>query len=183
MVGRFLFSGVLVAALLLGGGVIQANAGASNRLGNGPAASSPVGFQIFCLKNPRECRASGNSQISLNNDSLSALQAVNSRVNRSINPRADGRRDVWSLDVRSGDCEEYVLAKRKKLVEAGLPASALRIAHVRTRRGEDHAVLLVMTNEGDLVLDNLTSSIKLWEESGHRMMAMSGANPLRWTAY
>jgi predicted transglutaminase-like cysteine proteinase len=62
-----------------------------------------------------------------------------------------------------------------------LPASALRIAYVITRKGEEHAVLVVNTEAGGLVLDNLTGGIREFGETGYRLVSMQGANPDQWS--
>lgn len=141
----------------------------------------PLGYQLMCLKHPEECRGGGAASISVTNEIMATLKSVNGRVNRSIRPVSDGRVDVWSVNVTAGDCEDYVLAKRRQLIRAGLPASALRIAHVKTRSGEGHAILVVKTNGKDLVLDNLTNTIKPLSQTGYRVLAMSTADPTKWS--
>jgi len=101
-----------------------------------------------------------------------ALQTLNNRINRAIRRASDadayGREDLWMLPtgVRpSGDCEDYVLAKRRALIETGVDPAALSIAIVRTRRGETHAVLLVATPEGEQVLDNLSPWVLRWDQA------------------
>lgn len=106
---------------------------------------------------------------------IDRLNAINRSINREIPPASDavrfGPHDHWSLpsdrDV-SGDCEDYVLAKRQALIEAGVPIEALSIAVVETRRGEIHAVLLVATPQGEVVLDNLSPWIVSWRETDYR---------------
>jgi predicted transglutaminase-like cysteine proteinase len=66
------------------------------------------------------------------------------------------------------------------LINAGVPASSLRIAYVKTRKGLEHAILVVNTSRGKLVLDNLTGSIKPLSQTGYRIMAMQTANPKKW---
>ena len=85
------------------------------------------------------------------------------------------------MNARQGDCEEFALAKRQRLIRAGLPASSLRLAYVKTRSGEGHAVLVVKTNTGDLVLDVLTNKIKPLSQSGLRLISIAGANPTSWS--
>ena len=88
---------------------------------------------------------------------------------------------MWTVSASAGDCEDYVLTKRHQLIRAGIPASSLRIAYVKTRRGEDHAILIVKTNGKDLVLDNLTATIRPLSQTGYRVISISGANPLKWS--
>ena len=83
--------------------------------------------------------------------------------------------------MTAGDCEDYVLAKRHALIASGLPPSALRIAYVVTSAQEGHAILVVKTNDRDLVLDNLSSVVRPLDESGYQIVSMSGSDPLVWS--
>lgn len=137
----------------------------------------PVTFQFFCLQSPKYC---GGSKADRYCTSLKRkLAYVNRKVNRSIKPQNE-RRDVWSVGVSRGDCEDYVLTKRRDLIRSGVSAGALKIAVVRTRGGVGHAVLVVKTNKGDLVLDNRRSSIVKSYQSGYRFIEMSSNQPKRW---
>jgi predicted transglutaminase-like cysteine proteinase len=145
------------------------------------ASKAPLGFQLMCLKTPSECKGGGSSSVQATNDVLETLKRINARVNNAITPRNDKGADVWTASATSGDCEDYVLAKRRALMKAGLPASALRIAYVKTRRGEGHAILVVKTSKGDFVLDNLNRSVRPLSQSGYRIVSMSGADPRSWS--
>ena len=57
-----------------------------------------------------------------------------------------------------------MLEKRRALIARGVPAAALSIAVVTTNQGEGHAVLLVDTNQGEVVLDSLSPSIVSWRD-------------------
>ena len=72
-------------------------------------------------------------------------------------------------------------AKRRALIKAGLPASSLRIAYVKTRAGVGHAILVVKTSKGDYVLDNLNRSVRPLSQSGYRIISISGADPMKWS--
>jgi len=83
--------------------------------------------------------------------------------------------------VKQGDCEDFALTKRKKLIEMGWSSRSLRIAVALTGRGEGHAVLIAKTSEGDLVLDNRTSAIKDWRRTDLQLvMLQSKDNPQQW---
>lgn len=165
----------LAVALVLAG---IAPAGASE----GPKGKSvaPLGFQLLCLRSPDFCLPGGTAEVALTDDLLDLLAKVNRQVNRMIRPQADGQVDRWSLDTVAGDCEDYVVAKRQRLMALGLPSSALRIAQVRTSWGEGHAVLVVHTNQGDLTLDNLSPAIRKMGQSGYHLIAMSTEDPRIW---
>jgi predicted transglutaminase-like cysteine proteinase len=142
--------------------------------------AAPVGFQIMCLRNPTECQGGGANRIQMDNATLAHLDRVNRAVNKAIKPRADGRADRWNVGKTVGDCEDYVLAKRARLIADGFPPSAMRIAYVKTSAGEGHAILVVKTDQGDYVLDNLSRSLLSLRKSGYQVLSMSGADPLVW---
>lgn len=98
---------------------------------------------------------------------------INRRLNREIRHVDDldlhGEQDRWTLPVGSrGDCEDFVLAKRAALLEAGVPAEALSIAIVETRWGETHAVLLLASDRGEFVLDSLSPWVSRWDRVDYR---------------
>lgn len=68
----------------------------------------------------------------------------------------------------------------KRLLPKVSPPSALRVAYVKTAAGEGHALLVVRTNDGDYVLDNLTTSIRKLAASGYRVQSIAGSDPLVW---
>ena len=166
----------LVGAAVLALGLLGASGAA--QAGGGRA---PLGYQLMCLKTPAECKGGGSSTVKASADVMATLKWVNSRVNNAITPRNDSGADVWNASASSGDCEDYVLAKRRALIKAGLPASSLRIAYVKTRGGVGHAILVVKTSRGDFVLDNLNRSVRPLSQSGYRIVSMSGANPKSWS--
>lgn len=141
--------------------------------------SAPLAYHIFCLTSPKQCRSGGKSVVRYNASTISKLQYVNGKVNRSIRFASD-RGDNWGAKGGKGDCEDYALEKRRQLIAMGLPASALRIAAVKTRRGEGHAVLVVKTTKGDLILDNINKKIVTKTQAPYRWLAVATANPLKW---
>ena len=137
---------------------------------------------MFCAMSPAECVPGGASKVTLDEKLVRTLSQINAKVNRSIRPKLDSATlQVWRVNPSVGDCKSYVVSKRHQLIRAGLPPSALRIAYVKTRDGQGHAVLVVKTDRGDIALDNMTSEIKLMRDTGYKVVATSGANPLRWS--
>jgi predicted transglutaminase-like cysteine proteinase len=145
------------------------------------AAPAPVGFQIMCLQFPGECQGGGSHQVPLTEAVLTKINNVNAQVNQAIQPRNDSGADIWSIGVSSGDCEDYVLSKRRALIQGGFPASALRLAYVKTRGNEDHAILIVKTDDVDLVLDNLAAQVLPLAKTPYRIIAASGPDPMVWS--
>jgi predicted transglutaminase-like cysteine proteinase len=112
--------------------------------------------------------------LELTSELMHLLGSVNDRINHAIRYVTDqalyGVDDYWTLPLEpgayaAGDCKDYVLEKRRALIAAGISPSNLSIAIVRTPRREIHAVLLVATDHGELVLDSLTSSIRPWRRT------------------
>ena len=72
--------------------------------------------------------------------------------------------DYWATPYefvrKSGDCEDYAIAKYFALRSLGVPASQMRIVAVMEKiRNIGHAVLVVYMNDNAYVLDNLTNLI------------------------
>ncbi|MBC6982491.1 transglutaminase-like cysteine peptidase [Caulobacter sp. 17J80-11] len=122
----------------------------------------------------------------------SVLKAVNREINRKIHKASDkdafGVEDWWAAPLSQGlkpkgDCEDYVLEKRRALIARGVPAASLSIALVRTSWGEPHAVLLASTDHGDYVLDNLSAEVKPWREVDYAWTArQSPTDLLTWVS-
>ena len=141
-----------------------ANPAPMNR--SGRDARAPSGYLGFCSRNPQECGADSSQpdRIKLTGDVLAMLEKVNIAVNEAVEPEDDkvhyGVNEFWTVPTDgSGDCEDYVLAKRKMLSLLGLPEAALRITVVLDHGTIRHAVLTVVTDQGDLVLDSLKNEI------------------------
>lgn len=113
------------------------------------------------------------------------LIEVNTEVNKAVRFRSDdllfGTDDFWALPVMGrdgvlmGDCEDYALMKRSRLLAEGYSPDDLSLAIVRTLRGDIHAVLLVATDEGEMVLDSLTPLVGTWKQSRYSLIARQAA--------
>ncbi|HUO01928.1 MAG TPA: transglutaminase-like cysteine peptidase [Rhizomicrobium sp.] len=139
------------------------------------SAPLPAGFVSFCMRFAGQCETdkSKPARVALTAELWEQLDQVNQDVNRAIAPEDDlahyGRAEYWTIPTDGkGDCEDYALTKREKLIAAGVSPRALRIALVRTSRGEGHAVLTVATDHGDYVLDNLAANVRSWDNTDYR---------------
>lgn len=134
----------------------------------GNVTSQPIGHYEFCQKYRDECkiRSKPSAAPRLTEHGWGVVRQINLLVNTTITPMTDlevyGREEVWAYPVDAGDCEDFVLAKRQKLITAGFSPSDLLITVVRKPDGEGHAVLTLRTAAGDFVLDNLVDEIKPW---------------------
>jgi predicted transglutaminase-like cysteine proteinase len=99
-------------------------------------ALPPFGYVSFCAtyKNDSACRKTQSRALQSSEEVYDILYEVNSEVNELVQPASDmttyGVQEKWSYPTDQGDCEDYVLLKRYRLLKRGLPASALRIAVV-----------------------------------------------------
>ena len=141
----------------------------------GGVTSQPIGHYQFCQKNRRECSSIRNANpAKVTAVGWRVIRDVNASVNRALWPVTErelfGRDELWTYPNGAGDCEDFVLLKRKKLMERGFAAADLLITVVRKPDGEGHAVLTVRSSEGDFILDNLENEVKLWSETPYRYL-------------
>lgn len=154
------------------------------------AANPPMGWVQFCEIHPEDCGpfAAGPARIQMTGKDWRQLVDINDYVNALIEPATDlelyGVDEWWTYPTDNrGDCEDYVLLKRKLLLKSGWPASALLITVVHDEQGEGHAVLTVTTSAGDLILDNQHTEIRLWRETPYRyLMRQSKHDPSHWVS-
>jgi predicted transglutaminase-like cysteine proteinase len=140
-------------------------------------ATPPIGWIGFCRERPSECRSTpvNPRDAVLDTARWNELVQINLSVNSQVTPATDmeiwGVEERWSYPVNGrGDCEDYVLLKRRLLMERGWPESALLITVVRDQNGDGHAVLTVRTTEGDFVLDNVRDEVLVWHRTGYRFI-------------
>lgn len=100
------------------------------------------------------------------------LKQVNARVNREIYPMVDERiygvGEYWQRPDQSrpmGDCEDYAIEKRVRLMDQGFPASRLFYAVVYHPIKGLHTVLVARLPDGDFLLDNMTPHIVRWSQA------------------
>ncbi len=154
----------------------------------GDTARAPIGWIEFCAENPNDCtsRPSMPRDVVLSTPAWKDLTRVNLWVNGHIKPMTDlehyGVVEKWAYPEDGyGDCEDYVLLKRRMLMQSGWPREALLITVVRDRHGDGHAVLTVKTDKGELILDNQNDDIRLWSDTGYRYVKrQSQADPNVW---
>lgn len=150
---------------------------------DGRVTLPPRAFESFCTAHDDQCVRQGDrDEISLDDTAWETLRGVNGAVNRRIVVRPDTPgTDSWDLDVTSGDCDEYALAKRQELLRRGWPSAALSLTAAYISSGQAHLVLTVRTDRGDLVLDNLRDNVIAADRTGYRWIArQSSLHPRLW---
>lgn len=168
---------VLLAVVVILAGVATASAGPSPWMTTGGPTSQPIGHYELCQRSPTECDeiTRDGHAYALTRPAWKMIIDVNNVVNTTIKPMTDiqqyGVDDYWTYpDSGFGDCEDYAMLKRRKLMEKGVPAGDLLMTVVRQANGDGHAVLTVRTDHGDFILDNLDPRVRLWSRTNYRYL-------------
>lgn len=149
----------------------------------------PVGFVQFCVSNPLDCKGKGGKtfKLAMSPDRWNLIYQVNAYVNGKIAPISDqdlyGEPERWAYPTDAGDCEDYLLLKKRSLQELGFPPEALLITVVLDEKNEGHAVLTVTTDGGDFILDNRRNDVLRWSDTNYTFLKRQSHNdPVQWVA-
>lgn len=129
----------------------------------------PEPYREFCESNVDSCSLTGSAIMEWTSALFEQLQETNSAVNSSVrfvpDPENSGLEENWDYPQQGrGDCEDFVLEKRRLLVDSGLPSASLTCGIVFHQvQLYPHAVLLVETTAGTFVLDNLYDDVMCWD--------------------
>jgi predicted transglutaminase-like cysteine proteinase len=138
--------------------------------------TQPVGHYEFCQRQPEECRqkTASKAPVELTRPLWAAMVEINNTVNTMVVPRTDmemwGQEEVWSYPDGVGDCEDYALEKRRRLMALGVPAGDLLMTVVRQPSGAGHAVLTMRTSRGEFVFDNLEPRLLAWTDTEYTFL-------------
>ena len=111
------------------------------------------------------------AQVKAAGDPMAQIKLANSLMNNPAqHPYIEdinnwGQQEYWATAYqflrKSGDCEDYSIAKYMLLKAAGYPVENMRIVAVRIRSlgGIGHAILVVYQPDGAYVLDNRVPSV------------------------
>lgn len=106
---------------------------------------------------------------------MQKIEAVNNYVNgfRYIEDKNNWRKsDYWATPAefyaRGGDCEDFAIAKYAALKALGISPNNMRLAIVQDQiKNIPHAVLVVYTSKGSVLLDNQMKSVKMTNAVSH----------------
>lgn len=146
----------------------------------------PIGHYEFCKSSPQMCGSTrDDGPMQLTEAKWKTLLKVNYTANSTIEPLTDqeiyGVEERWVLPTTVGDCEDYVLLKQKMLIQRGFSPSDLLITVVLQPNGDGHAVLIVRTDRGDFVLDNMRNKVLLWSDTEYTFLKrQSSTNAGQW---
>jgi predicted transglutaminase-like cysteine proteinase len=186
---RSVWGSVVAAAMVVTFGTAHASESQSAR--EFGATRPPVGFVKFCAKNPNDCQVHSATIFTpkqvMTPELWDQVFKVNASVNHAIKPMSDqdlyGQTEYWTYPIDAGDCEDYVLLKKRMLTVRGLDAAALRITVVLDEKGDGHAVLTLTSSAGDFILDNRRDDILRWTDVHYTFLKrQSDSDPLAWVA-
>jgi predicted transglutaminase-like cysteine proteinase len=138
-------------------------------------APNPVGASDFCAAMPAAsaqpfwdnfCQGDANPvAVALTPEHWDELASIQRQVDGSI---AYGSTSSWDPLASVGDCKTYSAATALALLQHGWPAGAIRIATAfvndgSAQQGASHAVVLVDTDKGTIVLDSRQAGPRPWE--------------------
>lgn len=153
------------------------------------AVTAPSGFVDFCNRESHHCdgTVARPQQASMNAALWRAVASINSEINARIKSTDDmtlfGKAEHWTIAENAGDCEDYALLKKRELVAIGLPPSALLLTVALDEKQEGHAVLTLVTDSGDFVLDNRRDAILPFQAAGYQYLKrQSQLDPRRWVS-
>jgi predicted transglutaminase-like cysteine proteinase len=193
-VGRITRLALVGLPLFIGGAAGQAqtlvslpNAG---QLAEKASPAKPIlAWVKFCDQFPSECAVDSSEPalVQLTPQTWNLIVSINRRVNTRIKPITDkehwGLVDRWEFpDDGAGDCEDFQLLKRRMLSERGVSRRAMRMTVVIDELGEGHAVLMVRTDRGDYILDNKTSAVLPWDQTGYVFVKRESQDSMSWVS-
>ncbi|MCJ2080270.1 transglutaminase-like cysteine peptidase [Methylobacterium sp. J-090] len=184
-----LFAGLLAAPVAAPAQTFASLPASPSVLVSGPAARPIAAWVTFCETYAAECAVDRTepATIALDAGTWNTIVSINRRVNKSLRAVTDMEHlhvaDRWDLaEDGSGDCEDFQLLKRKLLAEAGLPRRAMRMTVVIDEKGEGHAVLTLITDRGDFILDNKTSAVQSWRQTGYTFIKRESQETQSWVS-
>ena len=153
-------------------------------------AQPTAAWSRFCEQLAAECEVDLQEPdiVRMTVATWNAMVAVNRGVNATVFPVSD--QDHWGIEDRwdypedgLGDCEDIQLLKRRRLSELGFPRRAMRMSVVVDREGLGHAVLMVLTDRGDFILDNKADRVLPWNETGYLYVKREGSHGPDWVTF
>ena len=177
-------AGKIIAALVLMAAAGAPFLGATEAADGGPGyipvggvTLVPWGWVDFCHRYKGECDGGQAIALDVRNtpEAMKRVKQINVWVNSNVKPKSDmehwGVIDQWDYPSDGyGDCEDYVLLKRRLLINEGYPRQGLLVTVVKDEKGEGHALLTVKTNKGEYVLDNLDDEVRPWNKTRYRFV-------------
>lgn len=146
----------------------------SSPLPLGPVVAPPRGYTAMLARSASYARR-WSALIVLTPEAWAVIRQERETLEWAFEPDPAAR-DEWNPAANGvGDCEDWALACRRRLVMAGFPRDALLMAVCKTPASEDHAALVIATDRGDYVADVRRMETLPWAETGYQWIAVEGA--------
>ncbi len=144
----------------------------SSKMSTGKLIQAPAAWFALLRNHPELDPAEAQlAPLKLTAGRAALLIKVNKEINKAIKFR-DDEGDIWQVGNGEGDCEDYAIRKLMTLIQDhGFPRGALTLAACKQARGKGHAVLLVHSDKGVYVLDNLTYRVTPWHKLPYEWIA------------
>jgi predicted transglutaminase-like cysteine proteinase len=159
-----------------------------SRLQLGELTLAPLAHVRFCMQYANDCRASRimfrPARAAFHTHAWRDLTAVNAAINAAIKPQRNTGgvlNERWEISPASGDCNDFAVTKQHALLKRGWSSRHLLLAEVIVPSGQHHLVLVAHTEQGDVVLDNLSSKPRRYSQLNYRWVRMQAPNnPRMW---
>lgn len=149
----------------------------------------PIGYVDFCSHGEDECNFAGtkNDRLAMSPENWNMLVQVNTYVNSKIEPKSDldlyHVAEKWTYPTASGDCEDYALLKKRYLHNMGFNPDQMLMTVLLDEKGEGHAVLTIVSDNGDFILDNRRDDIQRWDQTPYKFLKrQSQVDPKQWVS-
>jgi len=155
---HWLRSRALLVAAIAFASLLPLHAIAFSQMRTGKDGPEPMGFALFCMAKPQRCEKSEPQIVTITPQRWRELWNVQWSVNHDLVKWSGptGLDEIWRDEGSEGSCVLYANTKRSMLLDLGWPPSTLLLTLVRVDgKSEDHLVLVVRTDRGDLVLESL----------------------------
>ena len=200
MVRSILAAGALSAAIALTGTSAPAQRPTFKKdqaLRDGAISMPPGGWIDYCARTASDpaCRPARKPDlapgdvVTLDEDRWAEVERIHSEL-AAIKQTDESRMDDhWVVARASGDCEDIALAGREKLIGAGFPRRAVRLATALTENGDRHVVVTldgVSREKRDTwVLDSRSARVTSWrtlENGGYRFLTRQAPSGPYWVS-
>jgi len=170
---RLLFVCLVAISLAACGGM--PNSGGSLHAASVIPAPQPPGVASYCAQPPApaaqpfwDAFCDGDATpttVALTPERWSELEAIQAEVDGSVTYVAS---DAWDPLSSAGDCKTYAARTTLALLQHGWPQGAIRVATAfvndgSAQNGASHALVLVDTDKGTIVLDSRQAGPRPWE--------------------
>ena len=145
-------------------------------------------YQNFCQSYSNLCASNNLTTTISYSESIALLNLVSTAVNNEIqfmnDPEFYDQEELWTVPEQGvGDCEDNAIEKKRRLQALGVPRESLYLATAfHNQKYYAHAVLLVVTDRGVMVLDQDSDKIIRWNQAPYIFEASEGPSQ-KWTYY